>query len=391
MLDIERICEEYDFKELVLFTGSRGNVCASICVHNTALSNDIIEFENAWIYPPIGVGGIRRISYDSAKELIEDALKLAETMTYKIAFLSLPFGGAKMTVNIDDIPGKKIRKFIGRAIQLLGGRYFGAEDMNTDADELAAILPYTSFLLGLPKDKGGSGDPSWQTRDSVLYSLEALLEFLNLDFQEDDYSKIRFFIQGVGAVGYKILDFLAGRRAKITISDIDSRKIRYAKRQFPAIEIVPPGKEFEKEYDIFIPAAVGGIINPAAIPQFKFKGICGPANNQCFFHRECELLLKDKGIVYVPDFVANNGGIIGVVSELMPGGWQANKLWVRGLIRGNYERTKDLLLRSARENKSAMGIALDIARQNIQKAEARSSREKWARRKIIRSFNMSWV
>ena len=80
-------------------------------------------------------------------------------------------------------------------------------------------------------------------------------------------------------------------------------------------EYVEPNKIYETECDIFSPCALGAIINDETIPKFKCKIIAGSANNQLKEPRHGDLL-KDKGILYAPDYVINGGGVINAAEEI---------------------------------------------------------------------------
>ena len=79
--------------------------------------------------------------------------------------------------------------------------------------------------------------------------------------------------------------------------------------------VVASGDIYSQEADLFVPCALGGIINDQTINQFKVKAIAGSANNQ-LLHEDHGQKLQEKGILYAPDYIINSGGLIHVADEL---------------------------------------------------------------------------
>jgi leucine dehydrogenase len=99
------------------------------------------------------------------------------------------------------------------------------------------------------------------------------------------------------------------------VSDINKNRVQEAVDRFDA---VPVGLEeiYDVDAEIFSPAALGGIINDQTIDRFKFKIIAGSANNQLKEEERHGPMLRDKGILYAPDFVINSGGLMNVANEI---------------------------------------------------------------------------
>jgi len=375
------------FEKIHLFLKD-GQLKSSICINNTQLSPKI-SFKNTTV-GPIGLGGIRWWMYETSDDFVDDSVRLADGMTKKAALARLKLGGAKMVVRAWPYEKKdaKLYKFLGRCINAAEGHYFGGEDMGINEFDVQEITKYSPFVFGRPKDQGGSGNPKEYTKNSIFRSIEALLEFLNLTFEESS-----FIVQGIGSVGWAVVEELYKRKAKkVVVSDVDARKISMALDAFPGIEtsspydpakpnIITTKMEIFQEGDIFVPCARGGILNEHSMRFLKFRGICGSANNQCLCDKEAGEKLHRKGIVYVPDFLANNGGLINVADELEPDGYNENRVNER--IAKNYPLTKELLEKSRREKRPPVEIAIEMAEDFIEKNAERPPRAE----KVIKIHN----
>jgi leucine dehydrogenase len=126
-------------------------------------------------------------------------------------------------------------------------------------------------------------------------------------------------IQGVGAVGGRLAQLLKELGARITICDINEAKVEELKRT-QGYETVADARHLEVACDIYAPCARGAGLNDQTIPKLKCKAVGGAANNQLLELRHAQAL-KERGILYAPDFVINAGGIINVGVELFPGGY----------------------------------------------------------------------
>ncbi|MFZ2055173.1 MAG: Glu/Leu/Phe/Val dehydrogenase dimerization domain-containing protein [Candidatus Aminicenantales bacterium] len=270
-------------------------------------------------------GGVRYWTYDTVEDYLRDGLRLAKGMTHKNALAGLWWGGGKgvMARRPDVNPeNPEIRKYLyseyGLFISLLQGCYVTAEDVGTTVADIANVFSRTRFTTCIPEEWGGSGNPSIPTACGILSAMEAALEFLGRGGLKD---KI-IAIQGTGNVGGPLIRFLVEKGVgKIVACDIDTRHAE-ALRQTSAgldldIRTVSCGDDsiFREECDIFSPNATGAILNPRTIPLLKTKIVCGAANNQLEDPNRDDAALFDRGIVYVPDFLANRMGIVNAANE----------------------------------------------------------------------------
>jgi glutamate dehydrogenase/leucine dehydrogenase len=129
-------------------------------------------------------------------------------------------------------------------------------------------------------------------------------------------------MQGAGNVaGFMIGYLLAEGVHRIDVVDISQERIEALSKRYPDQRLnarrVPPDDTtiFEAPCDIFAPNALGGVLNPDTIPQLRCKIVCGAANNQLLDDDRDGEALRDRGIVFVPDFVANRMGIVQCANE----------------------------------------------------------------------------
>ncbi|MEO1192343.1 MAG: Glu/Leu/Phe/Val dehydrogenase dimerization domain-containing protein [Pseudomonadota bacterium] len=273
---------------------------AIIAVHSTALGP--------------AAGGCRLWRYECEVDALTDVLRLSHGMTYKNAIASLPLGGGKCVVlapeEIADRPA--LFNALGRAIQDLSGLYWTAEDVGVSPADMAAIASATSFVAGLDQGEHASGDPSPVTARGVFTCMLAGVRRL---WGQEDLSGLTAGVQGLGHVGWALAELAHRAGARLLVSDLDAARCQAAVERLSA-EVVAPEAIVAQPMDIFVPCALGGVLNQASIPNLKARLICGAANNQLADLSAAEALAK-AGHLYLPDFVVNAGGIINVASEIL--------------------------------------------------------------------------
>jgi leucine dehydrogenase len=185
-----------------------------------------------------------------------------------------------------------------------------AEDVGTGAADMAVIAERTAHVVGLPTERGGSGDPSPLTARGVLAAIGACLEHR---FGNASVSGIRICVVGVGNVGSRLARMLAGAGAVLTISDIDPARTALAEELGAAW--VDPEVAIAADCDVLAPCALGGAIDAATMARLRCQIVCGSANNVLAEER-LAAALAERGILIAPDFIANAGGLINVYAEL---------------------------------------------------------------------------
>lgn len=273
-----------------------------IAIHSTALGP--------------AVGGTRFWNYASEDEALTDALRLSRGMTYKNALPGLPLGGGKSIIIGDNKASNRetLLRMHGRFVDTLQGRYITAEDVGTSPADMEIVRLETQHVAGL---LGRSGDPSPFTARGVFRAIQASSKFLR---DTDDLSGLTVALQGCGNVGYNLAKLLHEAGARLIVSDVDDRRVARTVDAFGA-QAVTADEIFRVSADIFAPCALGGILNDQTIPELKVQIVAGAANNQLLEERH-GAQLRERNILYAPDYVANAGGILNGCVELL--GWQPN-------------------------------------------------------------------
>lgn len=276
-----------------------------IAIHSTALGP--------------AVGGTRFWSYESEAEALTDALRLSQGMTYKSALAGLPLGGGKSIIINDNSTRNRnaLLRAHGRFVDTLQGRYITAEDVGTSPADMEIVRLETQYVGGLI---GHSGDPSPHTACGVFRAIQASVHFL---WRTSELSGLTVAIQGCGNVGYNLAKLLDDAGVRLIVTDVNSENLSRVVDEFGA-EAVQPNEIFSVKADVFAPCALGGVINDETIPQLKVQIVAGAANNQLLEERH-GAKLRDRSILYAPDYVANAGGVLNGCIELL--GWTPERAY----------------------------------------------------------------
>ena len=287
---------EYDHEQVVFTYEPSFGYKGIIGIHNTSLGP--------------ALGGTRFWRYASDYDALVDVLRLSRGMTFKAAVAGLNLGGGKAVIIGDNKTQQRemIMRAHGRAVQTLGGRYITAEDVGTSVEDMDYIHMETDHVVGMA---GKSGDPSPITAFGTYRGIKACAM---RKFGEDSLAGRSVVVQGAGHVGYYLVELLVGEGAKVFVSDIDQSKIDAVVEAFGA-EVVDVNEVYSVEADVFAPCALGAILNDDTIPQLQVQIVAGAANNQLAKAHHAQTL-REKGILYAPDYVINAGGLINVYSEL---------------------------------------------------------------------------
>tara|TARA_B100002052_G_scaffold299190_1_gene336274 strand:- start:14032 stop:15132 length:1101 start_codon:yes stop_codon:yes gene_type:complete len=296
------------FKEL----NSRGH--EQIAFFNDPYSGlkGIVAIHNTTLGPALG--GCRMWNYKSEKEAIIDVLRLSKGMTYKASIAGLNLGGGKAVIIGDPKKDKteKLFRSFGRFVEGLGGRYITAEDVGTNIHDMENVKIETSYVTGIAKSLGGSGDPSPVTAFGVYMGIKASVkEKLN----KNSLNNLKISVQGLGHVGTHLVNLLNNDGAEIYVTDIDKKRVDQIVEKYNC-KYIDPDEILFQDVDIYAPCALGATVNENTIPKLNCKIIAGGANNVLQqTNRDSELLIK-RDILYAPDYVINAGGLINVANEL---------------------------------------------------------------------------
>ncbi|MGI6359927.1 MAG: Glu/Leu/Phe/Val family dehydrogenase [Acholeplasmatales bacterium] len=291
--------EKYGFEQLVFFHDKSTGLKGLTCIHDTTLGP--------------ALGGTRIWNYENEDDAVLDVLRLARGMTYKNAAAGLNLGGGKSVIigDASKIKSEELFRAFGRFVQSLNGRYITAEDVNTTTKDMDYVLMETNHVVGL---EGKSGDPSPVTALGAFHGIRASLKF---KYGSDDISKYSYAIQGVGKTGFYLMGYLFDAGAKkVYFTDINEARIKEVKKTYPNAFLVSKEEIYSVKVDVFAPCALGAVINDETINKLNCNIVAGIANNVLADENKHSKMLKDKNILYAPDFVINAGGVINVYHEL---------------------------------------------------------------------------
>ncbi len=291
----------FDNHEQIVFCNDKDTgLKAIIGIHNTVLGP--------------ALGGTRMWNYTSEWEALNDVLRLSRGMTYKSAITGLNLGGGKAVI-IGDAKTQKtpdlMLKF-GEFVNSLGGKYITAEDVGMKTSDMDLVRTVTPYVTGISESKGGKGNPSPITAYGVFMGMKAAAKYTyGSDVLEDKV----IYVQGIGNVGEALVERLSNEGAKVFISDINQEKLEEVRDKY-GVKIYEGNDLYSEKMDIYAPCALGATVNDSTISKLKTKIIAGAANNQLAVEQKHGQALRDKGIVWAPDFLINAGGIINVYAEI---------------------------------------------------------------------------
>jgi len=317
----------------------------------------IIAIHDTTLGPALG--GTRFYPYGSEREALTDVLRLSEGMTSKAAAAGLALGGGKAVIIGDPATLKtpELLRAYGRFVDSLSGRYFTAADVGTTADDLDVVGETTKYVTGSNR---GSGDSGMSTAYGVFCSMRAAAEHV---WGPTGLTGRHVGVEGVGKVGSHLVELLLGAGAQVTVADPSTASIERVRAQHPEVAVLPA--VLDAEVDIYAPCALGATLTPTSVPRLTATVVCGAANNQLLDHAVAGLL-QQRGITWVPDFVANAGGLIQVASEI----WEHTPDEVRERVGDIAATVSDILDRAATSGATPSDVADQIVAERLTAASA---------------------
>ncbi|MCH7828329.1 Glu/Leu/Phe/Val dehydrogenase [Patescibacteria group bacterium] len=339
-----------------------------------------------------GKGGIRMTPNVTEEEI----RRLARAMTFKNSLAELPFGGAKGGIvwpgGSDKLKKQYVQSF-ARAISLLTPKkYVAGPDVNTGDQEMQWFVEATgnwrsatgkpASLCMLVFGEGGSveqcGIPHefGSTGFGVAHSAKIASEFLGLDIRG-----LKVAIHGFGNVGSFTYSVLTDMGAKV-VAIADARGAVHVESGFKKTQMRPliqhkasimeykGGEKISSEefwglpVDILIPASVTDVIHKGNKDQIKAKIIVEGANIP--MRENVEEELHKRGILIVPDIVANAGGVISSYAEFR--GYNPKRMFDT-VERKIKESTRKVLQKSLRTKENPRTVALKLAAARIDEAQ----------------------
>lgn len=262
-------------------------------------------------------GGTRMWHYDTEDEAISDALRLSRGMTLKNAASGLDFGGAKCVIYGDPEKSPELFHAMGQFITAMGGRVYTGEDVGITPQDVEQMAEASPYIVGR---QATSGDPSKAAAYGTYMAIQAVL----METTGDRSAKGRkILIQGVGNVGLELCRLLAQDGAELVVTDILPQRAAEAAHLYGA-RVADGEGMFEETADVFSPCALGLVLTPERCASLQVRAIAGSANNQ-LASPEVAQILKQRGVLYAPDFIVNGGGVINISDEFSPGGYQPDR------------------------------------------------------------------
>jgi len=347
----------------------------------------VLIIDNTTLGP--GKGGIRMLPTITTEEIF----RLARTMTWKCAMAELPFGGAKSGIIADpkQLSKEKKMKIIGafsRALKPVCPKlYVAAPDMNTGEEEMAVFAKENGSMkactgkpthmcvkpgvkCGLPHEYGSTGY-------GVVQAAFTAANYVSLDIEGATAA-----IEGFGNVGSFVTGYLTQIGVKVVaVSDskgciynpegLEYEKLYKVKGETRSVINYRPGKVldnkeiFELPVDILVPAALPDVIRKDNVDRVKAKMVVEAANIPV--SSEIEEVLRKRGVLVVPDIVANAGGVISSYAEYK--GYNPKRMLklVQRKIRRN---TRTVLEYAEEKNIGLRDAALNIAKERIRRARS---------------------
>jgi valine dehydrogenase (NAD+) len=296
---VNRLHDE-DHERIVVRQDPATGLRMIVAVHSTALGP--------------ALGGMRIKRYPGGlREALDDVMALARTMTLKASAAGLDLGGGKAVI-LDDGAGELHEQRLAVAAQVideLGGAYVTAEDIGTTPADMDLLARHTRYAVGRPEASGGVGDPSPITAETVFLALRRGLRHAT---GSDELEGRRIGVVGLGKVGYPLAAALADAGAEIIACDLDPERPQRLADEHGAA--VAPSAEavIGLSLDVLAPCAAGGLIDAALARSLDCRVVAGAANNP-LTSRAVARSLHEREILYVPDFLANCGGLIKVAGE----------------------------------------------------------------------------
>ncbi|MEO1083820.1 MAG: Glu/Leu/Phe/Val dehydrogenase [Acidobacteriota bacterium] len=358
---LDRFADEYGPEKIVYIYEPRCGLKGIVVIDNISAGPSI--------------GGIRM----APDVTTEEVFRLARAMTWKNALAGIPHGGGKSGILADpSTPNKEtlVRQF-ARAIEALEG-YIPGPDMGTDEvamawvrDEIGRSVGLSKVLGGIPLDQIGA----------TGYGLAVCAEVTE-DFADVKLDGARVVVQGFGNVGSHAARYLEQRGAILvgasdldgTVYDpkgIDVEKLIAIKRDTGRVtdyeggEKLPIDAWIDIDCDLFVPAARPDVINETNALRLKCKVVLQGANIPVT--ARAERILHDKGIISVPDFVANAGGVICASVEYKGGTQKRAFETIEEKIK---ENTAEVLELARSHSQMPAEAALSLAKQRVAEAMA---------------------
>lgn len=294
------------------------------------------------------LGGCRVKPYASPEDALHDAKLLAKGMTYKSSLAGLDLGGGKCVV-MAERSTPEIMKWVGEAVNHFQGSYITAEDSGTTLADVQIIGQVTPHVV--------RHDGSKMTARGVFGCMAAAVKWLHE--WGDTLTSLPVWVEGVGKVGMDLAQRLHEAGSDLYVSDVRPEAVQEAVQRFQATPLSPTDARFMA---VYAPCALGPVITPENIKSRTNSVICGAANNQLADDALADDL-RSLGVLYLPDFLVNAGGVIAASCEI---GQPYDETEAEELTDGQAERTENVLYIAKEANVTPLDAACLLAEMRFQ-------------------------
>ena len=345
-----------------------------IHVHEPSVGlKGILVVDNVATGPSIG--GVRMASDVTVRE----CARLARAMTFKNAAAGLPHGGGKAVLVGDPKMPKGEKEALMRAFCYAlrhVEEYIFAPDMGTDEESMAWVKDEIGRVVGLPREVGGIPlDEIGATGWGIRHVAEVAVDYCDVELEG-----ARLVVQGFGAVGRHAANFLTKKGAVlVAVADshgaihnpegLDLAKLNALKAEGGSVADYPGGTPMERDdvvgvaCDIWIPAARPDVVHEDNVARLDTKLVIQGANIP--FTPAAERYLHEKGVLCVPDFIANAGGVICAAMEYRGASEKAVFDAIEEKVRRN---ARQVLETAARDGVPPRQAAVALAERRVRTA-----------------------
>ncbi len=312
-------------------------------------------------------GGTRFQHYSDRQAALADALRLSRAMSYKSALAGVRAGGGKAVILAPPSLVKTPAMFAayGAFLNRIGDVFATGEDVGFSLGDTECLRAFSPFVAGTASQ--GQGDPGEHTARGVLHAMTAVAGHC---WAATDLRGLRVVVQGLGGVGARLARMLAERGAMLSVADIDQDRAARLAADVGA-DVVPSEGVHAIDADIWAPCALGGVITDAMVDQVAARAIVGAANNQLADPALADRLAA-RGIIWIPDFLVNAGGVIGAEEELarIPGRPPPPTEPLENRLKAIGTRTRAVLRMAARDGMTPFAAANALAEAALQQGPA---------------------
>lgn len=323
-----------------------------------------------------GKGGIRM----TPDVTMEEVARLARTMTWKNALADIPFGGAKAGIvtpkGITSEKKKELVQNFARAIkEYVPSRYIAGPDVNSGEKEMqwfAEALGDPRAATGKPAAMGGLPHELGSTGFGVAQAAKIAAEISGINIKGatvaiDGFGNVGSFVfKHLGEIGAKIVAVSDSKGNIYSKNGLDYKIVAATKQKDGSVIHYRDAQKLSAEsffglpVDILIPAAVTDVINNSNKDKIRAKMIVEGANIPMDEKIEDELWRQ--GIIIVPDFVANMGGVISSCAEYM--GYSPEKMF-RLVEEKVTKAARGVMEEALREKRNPRQVAMEMAQERI--------------------------